>query len=66
MEELRKKLEAMLVDLQDAHKQTTTEVDNFEPEEGEEDSTSPWEDADSYVGEAAEALENAINAFPSE
>jgi len=66
MEELRKKLQAVLVELQDAAGKVQGEIDSFDPPDEDEDSTSPYEDAHSYISEAVEAVENALNAFPNE
>lgn len=64
MEELKKKIEAILIELQDIAGKINAEIDAFESDD--EDATSPWEDCKSYVDEALEAVENAQNSWPAE
>jgi hypothetical protein len=64
MEEIKKKLNAVLIELQDAAGKVEQEIENFESDD--EEATSPWEDTKSYLDEALENVENALNAFPSD
>ena len=64
MEEIKKRLNALSVELQDIMGKVNNEIESFESDD--EEATSPWEDCSSFLTEAEEAIENSLNSIPAE
>jgi len=66
MDETLKKLQAIRGELQTLMAEAQKEIDSFEPEEGNEDSESPWQEFRDYLEAADGSLNDAEANIPAD